>query len=218
MLRQSGVADRLPGRVAAIHGARGYDLDTWRRGIYQSTQPHLSVGVEELEVPDCGVTLLLVRVPKGDQPPYGTAQGVFKQRVGKNCMPLHPATFTRMRIATGSLDWSGEPAADLTPDALDPVEIARARSTLASKNPESALLRMDDGAFLAGLEAVRAGLVPHTGLLLFRQTGCTRQLLSTESAALRTPDLRHQGCQERCVENGVASGSGAHRADFHRSG
>ena len=29
-----GVADRVRGRTAAIHGARSYDLDVWRRGIF----------------------------------------------------------------------------------------------------------------------------------------------------------------------------------------
>jgi ATP-dependent DNA helicase RecG len=38
-----GVADRTRGRTAAIHGARGYDLDIWRRGIFDSTRPNLSV-------------------------------------------------------------------------------------------------------------------------------------------------------------------------------
>ena len=45
-----GVADRIRGRVAAIHGARGYDLDVWRRGIFDSTRPNLTFEVEELSV------------------------------------------------------------------------------------------------------------------------------------------------------------------------
>jgi ATP-dependent DNA helicase RecG len=43
-----GVADRLRGRGAAIHGARGFDLEEWRRGIYDSTRPNLTVEIEEL--------------------------------------------------------------------------------------------------------------------------------------------------------------------------
>ena len=35
--------------------------------------------------------LLLVRVPKGATPPYGTAQGLFKKRVGKKLHALGPA-------------------------------------------------------------------------------------------------------------------------------
>ena len=44
-----GVADRTRGRAKAIHGASGYDLDIWRRGIFDSTRPNLAVEVEELQ-------------------------------------------------------------------------------------------------------------------------------------------------------------------------
>jgi schlafen family protein len=54
-----GVADRTRGRAKAIHGASGYDLDTWRRGIFDSTRPNLAVEVEELRVPE-GTGRLLV--------------------------------------------------------------------------------------------------------------------------------------------------------------
>ncbi len=162
-----GVADRVRGRAAAIHGASGYDLDVWRRGIFDSTRPHLSVTVEELNVPEGTGKLLLVRVPKGDSPPYGTAQGVFKQRVGKNCMPLDQALYAKTRVASGALDWSGRPAEGVTVAELDPVEVARARNILRRINPASELLKLKDHAFLIAIGAVRDSKVTHTGLLLF---------------------------------------------------
>jgi ATP-dependent DNA helicase RecG len=64
-----GVKDRIRGRGFAITGCDHYDLDVWRRGIYESTRPHLTVDVSELEVPEG--TLILVRVPKGPTPPDG---------------------------------------------------------------------------------------------------------------------------------------------------
>ena len=164
-----GVADKTRGRAAAIHGAKGYDLDVWRRGIFDATRPHLPVEVSELAVPEGTGRLLLVRVPAGENPPYGTAQGVFKQRVGKNCMPLDHTSFQRGRIASGALDWSGQPAHGVRLTDLDPVEMARARAILRSKNPESDLLQAGDADFLKGLGAMRAGQVTHTGLLLFGQ-------------------------------------------------
>ena len=162
-----GVADDVRGRPVAIHGAKRYDLDVWRRGLFDSTRPNLAVSVEEMNVPEGTGKLLVVRVPKGDSPPYSTADGLYKKRVGKNCMPLDPAAVARVRIATGAVDWSGEPAAGVTFADLDPVEIARARSILRSKSPESQLLQLDDVAFLRGLEAMRGERVTHTGLLLF---------------------------------------------------
>jgi len=162
-----GITDRTRGRAAAIHGASGYNLDTWRRGIFDATRPSLTVEVEELAVPEGTGKLLLVRVPKGSSPPYGTAQGLFKKRVGKNCMPMDPQGFAQMRISTGVVDWSGQPAEDILLEDLDPVEIARAHNILRRINPESELLKLDDNGFLVGLGAIRQGKVTHTGLLLF---------------------------------------------------
>lgn len=88
-----GVKDRTKGRNKAITGCSRHDLDVWRRGIYKGTLPHLTVGVEEIKVPEG--TLLAVRVPKGPTPPYGTDRGLFKVRVGKNCVGLDPAAFRR---------------------------------------------------------------------------------------------------------------------------
>ena len=162
-----GVLDKTPGRSKAIHGAHGYNPDTWRRGIFDGTRPHLQVDVEELSVPEGTGHLLIVSIPKGNSPPYGTAQGVFKRRIGKNCMPIDPDEFVTMRVSSGALDWSGEAAQGVTLEDLDPLEIARARSFLKSRNPESAWLSLPDSAFLQGLEAVRNDLVTNTGLLLF---------------------------------------------------
>ena len=162
-----GVADKTRTRAAAIHGAGNCDLDVWRRGIFQATNPSLDVSVEELVVPEGTGKLLVVRIPKGDQPPYGTAQGTYKQRVGKNCMPLDAAAFARARVSTGVIDWSGAPAEGITRDDLDPVEIARARNVLRRYRPESELLKVGDEELLVGLGAIRDGQVTRTGLLLF---------------------------------------------------
>jgi ATP-dependent DNA helicase RecG len=142
-----GVADQTRGRAAAIRGVHGYDLDTWQRGIYAATVPHLSVDVEELAVPEGTGRLLVVRAPKGPPPPYGTAQGLYKKRVGKNCMPLDPAGFARDQIRAGAIDWSGQPVEEVSTADLDPVEIARARNILRGVNPDSELLKLNDKAF-----------------------------------------------------------------------
>jgi len=139
----------------------------WRRGIFDGTSLHIPTEVEELKVPEGTGQLLIVRIPKGDNPPYGTAQGLFKKRVGKNCMPIDPVAFASARVSTGAVDWSGQPVPGITLDDLDTLEIARSRAILRSKNPESELLKMDDEPFLRGLEAIRGENVTNTGLLLF---------------------------------------------------
>jgi ATP-dependent DNA helicase RecG len=162
-----GVADRTIGRANAIHGAKGFDLDVWRRSIFDATRPNLTVSVDELDVPDGTGKLLVVRVPKGTSPPYGTAQGLYKQRVGKNCMPLDPHSFAKAKFVTGVVDWSGQPAEEVKFDDLDPVEIARARNILLKYRPQSDLNKASDNELLIGLGAIRDGLVTRTGFLLF---------------------------------------------------
>lgn len=162
-----GVADKVRGRSAAIHGASGYDLDVWRRGIFDGTRPNLRVVLEELQVPEGTGRLLLLRVPAGTTPPYGTAQGLYQQRVGKNCMPMDPHAFVRAQVTTGVMDWSGGPAEGVNRKDLDPVEIARARNVLQRYRPQSELLRADDESLLVGLGGMRKGQVTRAGLLLF---------------------------------------------------
>ncbi len=162
-----GVSDRVRGRAAAIHGAIGYDLDVWRRSIFDATRPNLAVAISELDVPEGTGKLLIMRVSKGSDPPYGTAQGLYKQRVGKNCMPLDPHRFAKARVSTGVVDWSGQTAEGVTVDDLDPVEVARARNVLSRFRPQSELSKVGDKDLLVGLGAFRDGAVTRTGLLLF---------------------------------------------------
>ncbi len=162
-----GVADKVKGRAQAIQGTQGHDVDVFKRGIYDGTRPGIEAEVFELSVPEGTGRLLVVRVPDGTQKPYGTAAGLFKQRVGKNCMPLDRVVFQRAQVASAALDWSGEPAQGVTLSDLDPLQIERARQVLRSKAPSSGLLDLPDAEFLQGLEAVREGRVTHTGLLLF---------------------------------------------------
>jgi ATP-dependent DNA helicase RecG len=123
--------------------------------------------VEELAVPEGTGRLVVLRVPKGECPPYGTSGGVFKKRIGKNCMPMDFQAEARAQIQTGVVDWSGQPVERAGLDVLDPVEIARARNVLRQIKPASELIRVGDPDFLRGLRAVHDGRVTRAGLLLF---------------------------------------------------
>ena len=107
--------------------------------------------MEELTVPEGTGRLILVRVPKGACPPYGTMQGVFKQRVGKNSMPMDPHAFARAQASAGIVDWSGLPAEGVEVGDLDLVEIARARNVLQRFKPHSELLKVNDQTLLVGV-------------------------------------------------------------------
>lgn len=163
-----GVADKVRGgRARAILGIKSVDTDQWIRDIFQNTTPHLSVQVEELPVPEGTGRLLVLRVPKGDCPPYGTSGGVFKKRVGANCMPMDFQAEALRQVTTGAVDWSGQPVENAGPAVFDPVEIARARNVLQKIKPGSDLIRAGEREFLQGLRAIHDGKVTRTGLLLF---------------------------------------------------
>ncbi len=162
-----GVADKVRGRRQAIHGAKGYDLDAFRYGIFNGTRPGIEALVEEIAVPEGTGKILVMRVPEGAHKPYGTTAGLYKQRVGKNCMALDPVVFQRAQISSAAGDWSGAPAIGLGLQDLDPLQLERARQILRSKAPSSGLLELSEVEFLQGLEAVRDGRVTHAGMLLF---------------------------------------------------
>jgi len=92
MLRQragrndrSRVRDHARTRKEAIRGVGRHDISLLRRSIYDGTEPHILVDIEELVEPEG--TLLLVHVPKG-MPPHTTSDGVARIRIGKDCKPL----------------------------------------------------------------------------------------------------------------------------------
>ena len=159
-----GVKDNTRDRISAMTGCIGYDLDVWRRAIYDSSRPHLTVAIEELDVPEG--RLLLIYVPKGPKPPYGTAGGLFKIRIGKNCMPLDPDTFERRQVATGAIDWSSKTIEGIDRDSLDPVEIARLRNVLRTLRPQSDLLSLGDYELLNAIGVISEGEITRAGLLL----------------------------------------------------
>jgi ATP-dependent DNA helicase RecG len=153
------------------------------------------VEIEELLVPEG--RLLLVRVPRGPAPPYGTAAGLYQVRVGKSCMPYSPEAFQRRQVALGAIDWSAQPAEGLGLNALDGVEIARLRNTLESLRPQSPLLALSDQELLAAIGAVRDGELTRAGLLLLgKRTVLARVLPQHEVIYLYEPTPLDIGFRE----------------------
>lgn len=142
-------------------------MNTFQRDIFNGTRPGIEAEIEEIDVPEGTGKILVMRLAEGARKPYGTAAGLFKQRVGKNCMPLDPGIFQRAQISSAAVDWSGAPVMGMGLQDLDPLQIERARQILRSKAPSSGLLELSESEFLQGLEAVREGRVTHAGLLLF---------------------------------------------------
>ncbi len=198
-----GVADKeRGGRAKAIHGSGNIGISQWERDIYQSTSPHLSVKLEELAVPEGTGRILALRVGKGDAPPYGTSQGLYKKRISKNCMPMDLHAEARVQMQTGVVDWSGQPVEGAGLDLLDPVEIARARNVLRRLKPTSELIRVSDPELLHGLRAVHDGKVTRSGMLLFGRSDeltkrCPQHVVQyvyqTSPTAVARNEVMHSG-------------------------
>lgn len=177
-----GVKDRVKGRANAVTGCERYDLDVWRRGIYETTRPHLTVDISELDVPEG--KLILLRVPKGPAPPYGTAGGLYQVRVGKNCMPYSPEDFQRRQVSTGALDWSAEAAEGVIQEDLAPTEIGRLRNLIQAHRRGSPLLDLNDQDLLAAIGVIRDNQVTLAGFLLVeRLFGARKRIHSTHGKA-----------------------------------
>lgn len=171
-----GVDDKAAGRANAIHGCGKVDIDIWRKAIYDATRPHVDADVHLIDVPEGTGHLLVVRVREGIHQPYGTSDGIYRVRVGKNCQPLDPDEFARRQARLGTTDWSAQIVEGLTPADLDAVEIARARNRIRDKDADSVLLTLSDKDLLAGLGVTRGGRVTNAGLVLFGREDQLRDL------------------------------------------
>ncbi|MHB8836052.1 MAG: RNA-binding domain-containing protein [Candidatus Methylomirabilia bacterium] len=158
-----GVRDHGRTRKEAIRGVGQYDPQVLRRSMYDGTDPHILVEVEELVEPEG--TLLLVHVPKG-MPPHTTSDGVARIRIGKECKPLTGRTFAQL-MASGSQQ---DPTAAVVPGAidadLDPAEIEKLRSVIRREAQNEELARLSSGLLVAALGLSSEEGVTLAGLLL----------------------------------------------------
>ena len=158
-----GVRDGVRSRREAIQGVGRYDLAGLRRAMYDGTEPHILVEIEELREPEG--TLLLIHVPKG-MPPHTTSDGVAKIRIGKECKPLTGRTFAQLMAAGGQRDPTAEVVSGIREADLDPREIAELRKVVQREAQNADLARLDNGALLAALGLVSQDGVTLAGLLL----------------------------------------------------
>jgi ATP-dependent DNA helicase RecG len=189
-----GISDRKRTRREAIHGVGALDGNDLRRRIYDGTEPHILVEVEELAEPEG--RLLLVRVPRGI-PPHTTTEGVGKIRVGKECKPLTGSALSRLLFAGGQRDLTAETVPSATPADLDPEQIALLQRTIQAEGGSPGLAGIPPDELLGNLELVRDGEITLAALLLVgRASAIARHIPQHEVVFMRfkTPtsyDVRH---------------------------
>lgn len=159
-----GIADRKRTRKDAIHGVGNLDMGMLRRLIYDGTEPHILVDIQELIEPEG--RLLVIHVPKG-MPPHTTSEGIAKIRIGKESKPLTGSQISRILFTGGQKDLTAQILPDSSLDDLGPEEIRRLRLIVGTEgtNPELAKLP-DDAEFLGNLELVRDGRLTLAAVLV----------------------------------------------------
>ena len=170
-----GVRDR-PGGPEALVGST-IDAEKLRSAIFDRTEPHLTVGIEEIVVDDA--RLLVITVPEGLKV-YSTSQGEYRQRWMSECRPMEPAAVARLSDERRGNDWSAG-ASDTPVDDIDPSALERARDLLRLSDDEPRI-RLSRAA---GSEIVRRlGLVADDGnltragaILLVENASCAPQEL-----------------------------------------
>lgn len=142
-----GVADRKRTRRDAIHGVGDLAGDRLRRDIYDGTEPHILVDLEEWNPPEG--RLLVLRVPRG-LPPHTTTDGVAKIRIGKESKPLTGSGLRTLLTGHAGHDPSAQALAEAKWTDLDPAEILRLREVLRS-NDRHGLAGLSDARLVEAL-------------------------------------------------------------------
>ena len=158
-----GVRDGVRSREAAIGGVGDLDPETIRRAVFDRTEPHLTVDIEELTEPEG--RLLLVRVPRGVVP-HTTSEGLAKIRIGKECRPLTGAMLTRLVVERRDFDPTAQVVADATLRDLDAEHIANLQRRVATDGGKAELARLPRDEFLGNLGLVQEGAVTLAAVLL----------------------------------------------------
>lgn len=158
-----GVADGKRTRADAIHGVGPVDLDLLRRNVYDGTDPHILVEIEELAEPEGRV--LAIRAPRG-VPPHTTSDGVARIRIGKDSKPLTGQSLVDLALRRGRHDRTAEIVSEIGIDDLDRGEIQRLREVITANNGRREFAELGDEQLLEALALTSGGEVTLAAVLL----------------------------------------------------
>lgn len=148
--------DSFPGVTSKL------TIDIVRTGIFDRTQPSLSVPVAERM--EGTARLIVITVPKGAVF-YANGAGTATRRVGTDCMPFPPEEQRQAAAARGQADWSAE-LSGVSFEAVEANELARLRRLLLRAGRED-MARQEERKLLRDLRlANKAGQLTRAGLLI----------------------------------------------------
>lgn len=180
-----GVADRTRDRKEALTGIGEVNFHGLERDVYEATDPHILIELEELSVDE--KTLLAAHIPRGI-PPHTTSGGVASIRVGKSCMPLTGSGLARMIASSGGLDLSAAPAEGAKLADLDGRAIDHGREMLRLQPPLRRLTHEEDGPLLEALGLANGAELTQAAVLLFGKQSALARFLPQHEITI----LRHQ--------------------------
>ena len=188
-----GVTDRKRTRSEAIHGVEHIDATSVRRDIYDGTEPHILVEIDELFEPEG--RLLAIRVPRG-LPPHTTTEGVAKIRIGKDSKPLTGSALVQLLVTRGHHDPTAEILPSVSLADLDSSQIDRIRQ-FSAQGARHELSTLGDRQLLEALGLIRDGEVTLAAVLLTGETSTIRrhvprhELIFSRQHGSATYDFRH---------------------------
>ena len=169
-----------------ILGCTSYDVPDMLSGIYRATDPPITVDIEEVNTPQG--TVLVIHVPRT---PFihSTTGGLFRRRVGKECLPMSASDVLAFQSERAGLDYSTLPLGETRyPDDVDTQALEALRAEIEVRNP--ALARYTDLDLLHSLGLLVNGEDPSrltiaAGLLLGRPETLRKTLPQAEVAYFR---------------------------------
>lgn len=181
-----GIHDRAPEGAPVV---AGISLDRWpaddvKELIYQRTMPHLLVDVS-VEIVS-GRAVMVLHIPPGTDI-HGTADGVFKHRHHRSCVPLDEPTMRALRAARRKYDWSAEPAAaGLEFISTAAMEEAASRLRARGRDELATLAATDPGQYLSDVGLSSENGLTNAAILLYGSDWALRERIENWGALLRT--------------------------------
>ena len=158
-----GIADRKRKRSDAIVGVGRISASDLQRNIYDGTDLHITVDVEEMMEPEGRISI--VRVPRSNQL-HTTTDGIAKIRVGKESKNLTGSNLAQLLVSRRLTDSTAQIVPDAGIDALDPAEINRMREIIRSEGTNPDLERLIGDELLETLGLVEGSRVNIAAILL----------------------------------------------------
>lgn len=138
-----------------ITGCEKYDLQKIIESIYDKTSPPLFVEAEEIVYK--GNTVIALSV-ESDGKKYGTADGRFLKRLGKNTKPFFPDEMGNLFFSDQRLDFSSKIVMESSLDDVNLLEVYSLKEKLRIRDSKSILPDLDDITFLKELNLIKEEL------------------------------------------------------------